>query len=164
MRASAAALLVAMAAVGIGCGGDSDEESGPPTRAEYVEQGDEICQELYEQRDPLEAQAAEAGVRGDDDEAAGIFENAADITENRVADLEALEPPAGDEEAASAFVESAEATIEPAREAAEALRQSDDAALERAGAAGARANTRFAKSSERLGFLVCGRGAATTIG
>ena len=46
-------------------------------------------------------------MRGDDDEAAGIFENAADITENRVADLEALEPPAGDEEAASAFVEAA---------------------------------------------------------
>ena len=153
-----------MAAFAAGCGDDSDEESGPPTRAEYVERGDAICQELYEQRDPLEAQAAEAGVRGKDDEAAGIFENAADITENRVADLEALEPPAGDEEAAP------RSSTRPARRSrprGTPPRPSGRATTPRwsaPGRPGARANIRFAKSSERLGFLVCGRGAATTIG
>ena len=167
------ALLTATACLAVlalaGCGGDDDSADADATpasltRAEYIERADEVCQELYEQRDPLEVQAAEAGQRGDTDTAAQTFENAVEITANRVADLEGLPIPVGEEQRVEAFVENARATIEPAEQAAAALRDEDAAELEAASRRGLRATTRFNKSALDYGFLVCGRGAATEIG
>ncbi len=152
-----------------GCGGDegSGDDSAVPeslTRAEYVERADQICQELYEQRDPLETQAAKAGIDGDSEAAAQIFENAADITRNRVDELEQLPLPADQESSLTTFIENAQATIPPAEAALDAIRDENAKELEAASQRGLRATIRFNKSAIDFGFLVCGRGAATTIG
>lgn len=169
MRAPLTATVCLAVLALAGCGGDDDSadtDAAPAslTRAEYIERADAVCQELYEQRDPLEVQAAEAGQLGDADTAAQTFENAVEITANRVADLEALPVPAGEERSIHAFTENARATIEPAEQAAAALRDGDAAKLDAASRRGLRATTRFNKSALDYGFLVCGRGAATEIG
>ncbi|MBA2545565.1 MAG: hypothetical protein H0V15_01690 [Solirubrobacterales bacterium] len=152
-----------------GCGGDGDagDDSSVPeslTRAEYVERADQICQELYEQRNPLETQAAKAGIDGDSEAAAQIFENATEITRNRIDELEQLPLPAGQESALTDFIENARATIPPAEAALDAVRDENAKELDAASQRGLRATTRFNKSAIDFGFLVCGRGPATTIG
>lgn len=167
--------LIAAACVAVlvlaGCGEDDSDGSAASTdipdtltRAEYIERADAVCQELYEQRDPLEVQAAEAGQAGDAEAAAQIFENAVGITANHVTELEALPIPAGEEEALGVFLARARATIPPAEQAVEALSDENSANLGAASRRGARANTRFNKYAIDYGFLVCGRGAATEIG
>jgi hypothetical protein len=166
-RAHAAALALAAAALLGACGDDdsgSEAAAEPNSRAAYIERGDEICQDLYEQRAPLEVRAARAGQDGDAETAAQTFDDAAEITRNRVDELAGLPVPEGDAARADAFVASARATVEPAEQAAEALSEDDGAALEAAGQRGLRATTRFNKVAIAYGFEVCGRGAAAEIG
>jgi hypothetical protein len=162
-----AALLLA------GCSGDDSPEptdnpgglSDNPSKAEYIAAADEICQTLYEQRDPLENQAAAAAQQGDTDAAATTFENAAAITGQRFAELEALPRPAGDEQTLDKIYEAGgERTVEVARQAAAALREEDQKALARVTQQGGANTARFSKLAIDYGMLVWGRGQAATIG
>lgn len=154
------------------CGGDDDgpgTEQGAtladqPSRSDYIERADQICQVLYEQRDPLEVDAAEAAQQNDADRGADVLDNAADITDRRLDELEALPVPEGDEQRVDAILASGREVAESARKAADAIRGDDVKALAREGTAGQAATRRFNKLSIEYGFLVCGRGQAATIG
>jgi hypothetical protein len=164
----ATSLLTLMAVVAAGCGGDggSDSEGAPDTlsKAEYIERADAICQQLYEQRSPLEVEAARAAQKGDTEAAAVNFQNAADITENRVREIKELPAPEGDEATVEQVFDQAAATVVIARRAATAISEQDGKALARESRLGLRATTRFNKSAISYGFLVCGRGASAEIG
>ncbi len=170
MRAPLTATLLLSLLAFAGCGdddaggGETDLVPASLTRAEYIERADTVCQQLYEQRDPLEIEAVQAAQQGDTERAAQIFENAAEITGNRLVEIEALPLPAGDEQALQAMIARAEATIPPARQAAEAIRDQQAAKLEAASRRGLEAATLFNNSAVGFGFLVCGRGAAVDIG
>ena len=162
-----AAFVLTAAAVSLTACGDDDgngDPGGTLTKTDYLEQGDAICQELYKQRDPLEVEAARAAQEGDAARAADVFENAAEITENRLAELEELPVPAGDEEAVQRVIQRGEETVETARAAAAAIRAEDSKALARESAAGRRITARFNKAAIEYGFFVCGRGVQATIG
>ena len=160
-----AALAVTMSLLALAaCGGDDDSSDEPVTKADYIEQGDAICQELYKQRDPLETEAARAALDGDTEGAAQTFENAAEITDNRMAELRELTPPEGDEQAVDEIWSRGEEAADTARTAAEAIRAEDEKALAKAGAEGRIATTRFNKAAIDYGFFSCGRGVTATIG
>ena len=163
-RALAAVALTAPLLTLAACGGDDEGSDEPPTKVEYIEQGDAICQELYKQRDPLEIEAARAAQDGDPDRAADVFENAAEITDNRMAELRELPVPEGDEEAAELILGRGEETAETARAAAEAIRAEDSEALAKQATAGRRITTQFNKAAIEYGFFVCGRGVQAQIG
>jgi hypothetical protein len=162
----ALACVAALALSASACGGDSDAsgEDSTLTRAEFIERADAICQQMYTQRDPLEIEAARAAQAGDSARAAEVFENAAEITENRVAELRELPVPPGDEEQVAEILDRAQSTADTARVAAEAIREQDPAALDEQSREGALTNTRFSKAAIQYGFFVCGRGAQATIG
>lgn len=154
-----------------GCGGGSDDsgdggDSVPSelTKAEYVERADSICQQLYEQRDPLEIQAAKAAQAGDREQGASVFDNAADVTDNRLDEIEALPVPAGDEKQVQAILGSGGTVADSARAAAEAIRDDDVKALAKESTRGRTATQQFNKRSIAYGFLVCGRGQSAQIG
>ncbi len=160
-----AALAVAMSLLALAaCGGDDDSSDEPVTKADYIEQGDAICQELYKQRDPLETEAARAALDGDTEGAAQTFENAAEITDNRVAELRELTPPEGDEAAVDEIWTRGEEVADTARTAADAIRTEDQKSLAKASAQGRIATTRFNKAAIDYGFFSCGRGVTATIG
>jgi hypothetical protein len=166
-RRALAALFLAAAALALAaCGddGDGDGSGGTLTKAEFIEQGDAICQEMYTQRDPLEVEAAKAAQRGEPDRAADVFENAAEITENRMDELGELPAPEGDAETIDGIVGDGKDTAEAAKDAAEAIRREDEAALAEISTEGRESTTAFNKAAIDYGFLVCGRGAQVTIG
>ena len=165
----AALPLIALALAGCGDEGSETTSAGglgeDPSKSDYVAAADEICQRLYEQRDPLENQAAAAAQRDDLEAAADTFENAAAITEQRFAELEALPRPEGDEQALTEIYEAGGTrTAEVARQAAEALRARDEKAFAKASQEGAANSAEFSKQAIAYGLLVCGRGQAVTIG
>jgi hypothetical protein len=168
IRAFSALALAAAALALAACGGDDgggDGGSGAsPTKAEFIEQGDAICQEMYTQRDPLEVQAAKAAERGDPDRAADVFENAAEITENRMDELGELPAPDGDGDTVDDIVNDGKDSAEAAKDAAEAIRREDESALAEISNEGREATVAFNKAAIDYGFLVCGRGAQVTIG
>ncbi|HEX2358921.1 MAG TPA: hypothetical protein VHH72_03800 [Solirubrobacterales bacterium] len=171
--AASALIALALALPVSGCSDDDDAAattnpgglSDSPSKPDYITAADAICQTLYEQRDPLENQAASAAQRGNLDAAADTFDNAAAITERRFAELEALPRPAGDEQALAEIYEAGGTrTAEIAREAAAALRSGDDKAFAQASREGAANTRRFSKRAIDYGLLVCGRGRAVEIG
>lgn len=158
-----AASALALAA----CGGDDGGDGGSgdsPSKTEFIEQGDAICQEMYTQRDPLEVQAAKAAEQGDPDRAADVFENAAEITENRMDELGELPAPDGDDDTVDDIVSDGRDSAEAAKDAAEAIRREDQSALAEISNEGREATVAFNKAAIDYGFLVCGRGAQVTIG
>lgn len=172
MRITLVAAIPVCLALGLSaCGADdkSAAERGvslgdQPSRSDYIERADQICQELYEQRDPLEVDAAEAAQQNDGDRGADVLDNAADITDRRLDEIEALPAPEGDEQRVEAIVAAGRNVADSARDAADAIRDDDVKALARDGARGQAATRRFNKLSIEYGFLVCGRGQAETIG
>lgn len=163
-RLLAGSALVAVAA-GAGCGGDdAGGGSGELSKAEYIERADAICQELYERRDPLQAEAARAAQSGDSDRAAATLANAAEITDSRIAALEELAPPAGDEEEVDEVIVRGKEVASSGDAAAEAVRENDSKALAEASREGQVATARFNKAAIDYGFFVCGRGSAEEIG
>jgi hypothetical protein len=152
------------------CGGDDEPEEGSsglpdePTKQEYIAAADEICQQLYEQRDPLEDRAALAAQTGDLDAAVETFENAAAITENRFDELAELPRPEGDEDLLGSIYERGTRSADLARDAVTALSEGDDRAFAEASQEGARNSSSLNKAAVEYGFLVCGRGQAAEIG
>ncbi len=119
---------------------------------------------MYKQRDPLEVEAARAAQQGDSDRAADVFENAAEITENRMAELDELPVPDGDGDDIDEIISRGEETAATAKEAADAIRDQDESALAEISAEGRENNVAFNKVAIDYGFLVCGRGVQATIG
>ena len=171
LRRVALALLVALALAALGgCGDDDGGEkemtglAADPTKDQYIAAADEVCQHLYEQRDPVSEQAAVAAQRGDTGLAADAFDNAADITDARFAELANLPRPAGDEARLGRLWERGAESAALGREAAAALRQGEQAEFARAAQRGAANTARLGREAVAYGFLVCGRGAAVEIG
>ena len=90
--------------------------------------------------------------------------NAAEITENRLAEIRELPTLSGNELDLRIALRNADATVDTARAAAEAIRDDDARALQRESRRGLRVRTRFNKAAIRYGFLVCGRGQSVEIG
>ena len=162
--------LGAVALAGLAACGDDDSSSGEaglaenPSKADYIAAADDICQRLYEQRDPLENQAALAAQEGDVEAAASTFENAASITETRFAELRTLPRPEADVQLLEAIYARGDRTAAIAREAAEALRSQDQQTLVQASKRGAANSLKLDKALIEYGFLVCGRGRSAQIG
>ena len=164
MRLACAGFALVSLIAFAGCGDDDGDASDDPTKAEYIERGDEICQRLYEQRDPLQFEAARAGIAKDTERAAAALQNAADVTENRIAELDQLPKPPADTATLDELIERGETTAKSGQAAAEAVRADDQKALQASAKAGGLATARFNKAAIEYGFLVCGRGRSTQIG
>jgi hypothetical protein len=164
MRLALAATAVVLTCVGCGDGSSEESDSAPTSKAEYIERVDSICQQLYEQRDPLEIDAAKAAQAGELDQAAEVFQNAAEITKNRLAEIRELPAPDGDEPAIAGILARGERTVEAADAATAAIRAEDAKALASESQNGLQATKSFNKAAIEYGFFVCGRGAAVEIG
>lgn len=86
-----------------GCGGGDDEDA--PTKAEFIEQADAICQESNQERILASEQLfkEQDGLPSDPEEKAFIAETWAPIVRGQHESLSELTPPAGEEEEAEAL-------------------------------------------------------------
>lgn len=110
-----------MAAALAGCGEEGSRAPAPAqvTKPQYIAAGDEICAEG-------DRELAREGKRtlrqlGSEDPAGGEVERFAEetvipVTEMRIADLRALEPPAGDEQQVAEIFDAAERSLDEIRD------------------------------------------------
>jgi hypothetical protein len=150
---SAAAVLVALAALIAGCGGGdetTDSATATLTKVEFIKQGDVICEEANkENQAAAEEFAEENGFELEKANKEQLEETVAEVLgpslKNQVEELDALGAPKGDEKK----VEEITVAVEDAAEEIE-----DDPSLAFKGETLKKPN----QLAEAYGFKVCGRG------
>jgi hypothetical protein len=113
MPKTAVALLATVLAAGLiaaGCGGDDDDDTTaaatattggePPSKSEFIEQGDEICAEANQEL-----------------QQANTAQEVADNIQGQIDGLRALTPPEGDEEEIAQILDTAEEGVDELSEA-----------------------------------------------
>ena len=160
-RRSARQFLVAslsgVFALGLVACGD-DEPAGPPrlTRAQLIEQGDELCAEAEEKLAPVFGQLFPTGSETPPaDQAAGPMRTAALALREEYDEFSALRPPEGEQQKFDAIVQKFDAAVDDIEESA-ALAGSGDTegylqALERANASDAESR----ELMREYGFETC---------
>jgi hypothetical protein len=102
-------LVLLIALVAPGCGGESTEttttpdetqlDERPPSKADYIALGDTICKNHQSRREDLESQASDLGRIGSEEEAHRIAELLRQEGDNRLAEVQELarlQPPVAD--------------------------------------------------------------------
>lgn len=112
MPRRAVSILAALVLMVAACGGDG--EAGALTKAEWVAAANGICVEMFRELDSIpepetQGEAGEAGIR------------VTEIHRAALADLRALEPPAGEQARVAQILDAAQAVIEWGSEFTEAL-------------------------------------------
>jgi hypothetical protein len=152
-RRAAAATLVALvlgaAALG-GCGPFGGEEE--LSRAEFISQGDQICERGRErylelQKDPPQSAA----------EAAELTRSLIEITQDEIDALRDLDAPPDSEDALEDYLDSREAGLEVLEKGLAAAEDEDSEAYAEAQAQIARQQVDRARLAEKVGFSECSR-------
>ncbi len=161
------AALVALVIAGCGGGGDetettmatTTEEPEKLTRAELIEQGDDICAETNAAVGALDSEPEEGAVPE-------TIEKTANLYTGMVERLQELETPEGDESSYMKFTEAAEELAKVEGEVKLAAEREDTAALGEAATEATPALEEFETQAEIYGFEQCseGPGAVTSSG
>ncbi len=155
-------LLAALAAAALaGCGGDGDETTEatavtaeePPrlTKAELIEQGDDICAETN-------AAVGALGFEGETSAVPEAIEKTSNLYTGMVEQLQELGPPEGDESGYADFMEAAEELAKVEGEVKLAAEREDTVALGEAATEAAPALAEFETQAEAYGFEECSEG------
>jgi hypothetical protein len=154
------ALVLALATAG--CGGDDDEDSGNGTsgesaplvsKAEFIEQADELCTDFREKSDEL---AAEAETTSDTGRQAEIWRELADEAQATGEEFEQLPVPAGDQAIIDRYLSASRDQIGVLRQIAEALDDGDTTSVTTLLDSGRRSGARVQGIAQGYGFKVCG--------
>lgn len=159
------ALLAALVVVGCGGGGDETTDETTPTveepqklsKAELIEQGDDICAETN----------AAVGALSSEIEASSIPETAektSNLYIGMVEGLQELGAPEGAESSFTSFMEAAEEFAKVEGEVKLALEREDSEALGEASSAAGPALEEFETEAEAYGFKECSEGPQATLG
>ena len=105
-----ALLLAGLATLASACGGGSDTPAGPPSKAEYVRQANAICVQLG-----VAAEELARTTFGEEPRARGqlnAYSSASErIEAGKLAELRALQPPAGDAATVAAIYDAMERAL-----------------------------------------------------
>lgn len=104
------AVLAAALCLGVSACGSGDSE--PLTKAEFIQQGNEICKEATTQRgEDLKAATEDSDGSGDEEEMESFVSTALESVQDMAEELEDLNPPPAQEKEVKALVSSLEKGI-----------------------------------------------------
>jgi hypothetical protein len=154
-----AVLLVLLALAIAGCGGGGDtteasttvEEPRKLTKAELIEQGDDVCAEVNAAVGALNSEPEESAVPA-------TIEKTANLYTGMVERLQELGAPEGTESGFTSFMEAAEELAKVEGEVKLAAEREDTAALGEAATEAAPALEEFQTQAEAYGFEQCSQG------
>lgn len=145
--------MVAVLALGAGAAGcgpfGGDEEL---TEAEFIARGDEICKRGREEYAELQKNPPQSAA-----DAAELTRRLIEITDDEVADLSALDAPAGSEDALEDYLDSRKAGLAVLERGLEAAEDEDAEAYAEAQAQVARRQVDRARLAEKAGFSECSK-------
>jgi len=159
------AVLAALVVAGCGGGGDETtdetaatvEEPQKLTKAELIEQGDDICAETNAAVGALSSEVEESSI-------AGTAEKTSNLYIGMVEGLQELGAPEGAESSFTSFMEAAEEFAKVEGEVKLALEREDSEALGEASSAAGPALEEFETEAEAYGFEECSEGPQATLG
>lgn len=121
-------VVLVMAAVVIGCGGDegSDESSEPaqenaPTKEEFIAEADQICADGDAEIDQAAEEAFGQGPPSPEEGEQFIAETVLPSIQTQVDGIRDLTPPEGDEETITEFLDTAQSAVDEAEQDPSAL-------------------------------------------
>lgn len=122
-------MVGALAAIAIAIAGCGDDEGSSPlaqptlSKPGYIAAGDEICAEGDRE---LKREGRKLARAGSAELRAGVEDEIIPLLEARIADLRALEPPAGDEEEVAKIYDAAERSLERVRQEPELVERAEE--------------------------------------
>jgi hypothetical protein len=159
MRAAALALCLAVASMSACSGkqgsssvGDTGGSSGRLTKAQYIARGDAICKDMNEVPDKI----AEPEDASDIGAVADYLQQSLDETRPKVDELEALQPPAGDQDVATRMNDTYDQLLAKEAEVIAAARARDNERYDQAQAEVKELTMKLSEEASAYGFEVCG--------
>jgi hypothetical protein len=146
------AAVLAAAAVA-GCGGD---DSGELSKDEFIAQADQICADFNESADADQQEFESLLDQGDFEAAADSFDQTAADSEEALAELEALQPPAEDQETIDEWLAILGEQPALAQEFSDALRAEDVQAINALGPEVQRLDADSDAIADEYGLVDCG--------
>jgi hypothetical protein len=146
------AAVLAAAAVA-GCGGD---DSGELSKDEFIAQADQICADFNESADADQQEFESLLDQGDFEAAADSFDQTAADSEEALAELEALPPPAEDQETIDEWLAILGKQPALAQEFSDALRARDVQAINALGPEVQRLDADSDAIADEYGMVDCG--------
>lgn len=146
------ALLTAVAFAG--CGGGDD--SGAPSKDDFIAQADQICADYKVAADAKEAEFLSLVDGGDLEGAADLFIETTDGITTALDDIVALGAPEGDEETINDWVALGREQVVVAGDIAESVRADDGPAIEAALAEGEALQDEADIVADEYGMIDCG--------
>jgi hypothetical protein len=167
-RAVAIAVLLGLSGAA-GCGGDDGGErsataaTAGPTRAAFIAEADALCRRTNAQIAATNTRITQinrtaTSERQALEDAAPLLAETYDAQRASVAELRALEPPAGDEAAVTRIVAGVEQQVAAVGQVADAAQAGDAARVRALGEDLQTTRTRVRGLFQGYGFEVCGRG------
>jgi hypothetical protein len=142
--------VVAIAVIAAGCGSSSNDTTSALTKAEFISQGDAICEKGNKEIETgFEAFMKENGIKGEPSKAEGVELSETVLipsVKNQSEELRALGAPSGEEGEISAMLDALDEAVEEAEEDPEALLASESDPFGPAN-----------KMATEYGLKVCGR-------
>jgi hypothetical protein len=145
--------LVLAAGVIAGCGGDDSSEL---TKDEFITQADQICADFNAQATADQEEFRALLNQGDFAAAADNFDQTAEANDEALSEIEALQPPAEDQETIDRWIEIGEEQLDLADEFSVALRNEDAQAINALGADVERLTNESNQIADDYGMVDCG--------
>jgi hypothetical protein len=143
------ALIVALVAV-LDAGPFDDDTPETLTEAEFVAQGNRICERAHEQFADLQTEIPNSA-----EGAVALTHNLVEISENELSEMRALSPPPEAQEALDRYLEAREEGIAVLEQGLEAAKERDAQAYAQAQAEIASGQLRRLKLARAVGFSEC---------
>lgn len=134
--------------------GDDDDDSGPPSRDEFIAQADAICADFQELDEGISADLEAAR---DGQEQAEVLRRAVAEAEQSIDDLDALEAPEDGSEQFESYLAAMRDQIAAFDQAADQLEAGDVAAAQRTVTSAEERGAEVRRIAQDYGFEVCGR-------
>jgi hypothetical protein len=158
----AAPLVLLLAIVMAGCGGDSTEtETQVETKADFIVLGDVVCKNHQSRTEDLESQTVDVGPldsKKKANEVADLLRRQADNLTAEAKELGALRPPSADERSVGSILAILRAKADVIRQWARAYDNHDAAEIRSVQERIAVATARARNAAGAYGFAVCGQG------
>jgi excinuclease UvrABC nuclease subunit len=153
------ALLLTAGAVLAGCGSD-DSEDGATTsisKDEFIERGDQFCEQFRDAADPLERKGDRAIEQRDFETLANLTDQLTALAEETLEQFRSLPVPEGEEAAVSGYLDVQSQQIVVADQLGEAFGRTDVGEITALGEEVQSLSQESDELAQSIGFTVCGR-------
>jgi hypothetical protein len=158
-------LILLVASVALAACGSDDSDGGTSatteetiSKGEFIERGDQLCQEFNDASEPLDLEIEQAINQQDFGAAADVFDQGSALAMETLDDFEDLPVPEGEEDVISRYLDVQSQQIALAGQLGEAVRNEDTGSIQALTEEAQGLEAESDEIAEDFGFTVCGQG------